>query len=533
MHLFAMPNPRVYSYTRWSTPEQSRGDSLRRQTEAAERWASKHGYELDLALNISDAGVSAYRGGNALDGGLSRFLEACKQGLIEEGSILLVESLDRISRMAPRKAQRLIDDIVDSGVTIVTLNDDQYYTADRLDNDPTALLISLMVAWRAHEESKTKGRRVAEAWLEKRKRLRADPSQRLTSRGPSWLIATQDGGWMEDAGKVATIQRIYALTLSGEGEHKIAARLNAERVPVLGKGKLAGKRWHRSTVAKVLRSPAVIGALVPGRIEYVDGKRTHIKEDPVQNAFPAVISEADWLAVRALKDGKAHAPRGRHAGRGVAHMLAGLARCPDCGAAMTRVSKGSKGKAGLPKLVCTAAKTKAGCRYVSVRVQDVEEAFRTGWGNLFADIPAGDAGGNLDERVAGLEASIDVRVEHHRKLSEAFDRQPSSAYSRAIENVEVELRTIRAELDHVEELRRLTDRGLIHARIDDLAQLLDPDPSEENPRSQVDRQAINAALKVLFDGVVVDYTTGRLRFMWRQGGESSIVYAWWMSSRQS
>lgn len=428
--------------------------------------------------------------------------------------------------MVPRKAQGLINEIVDSGVTIVTLNDDQHYSAARLDNDPTALLISLMVAWRAHEESKTKGRRVAEAWAQKRKKVRAGDSKRLTSRGPSWLVASEDGGWREDPAKVAAVRRIYTMTLAGEGEHKIAASLNSDGVPVLGEGKLAGKQWHRSTVSKMLRSPAVIGTLVPGRIEYIDGKRMHIKEEPVPNAFPAIISEADWLAVRALKDGKAHASRGRHAGNGIKHMLAGLARCPSCGAAMTRVYKGPKGKAGAPKLVCTAAKTKAGCRYVSVPIPAVEDAFRSGWGHLFDEIPAGGAGGDLDDRAAGLVAAMDARTDHLQELTQTFERQPSAPYSRAIAKIEAELRTLRAELDHVEELQRLTDGGLISARMGDLAVLLEPGPTEEEPEPELDRQAINTALKVLFDGVVVDYRTGSLRFQWRQGGESSIPYAW-------
>ena len=214
--------PKVYSYARWSTPEQAKGDSNRRQEEAALKWAERNGLELDLSLKITDEGVSAYRGTNAEDGGLSRFLEACRRGLIERGSYLLVESLDRISRMAPRKAQRLMDEIVEAGVTVVTLCDDQRYSAERLDQDPMALMIALMVAWRAHEESKTKGRRVAEAWNEKRRRVRENPSERLTKRGPSWLTPTVDG-WSPDPDKTATVQRIYALTLAGMGEHKIAA----------------------------------------------------------------------------------------------------------------------------------------------------------------------------------------------------------------------------------------------------------------------------------------------------------------------
>jgi len=522
----ALPvKPKVYSYSRWSTPEQAKGDSNRRQAEAAAKWAARHGYELDCSLRIVDEGVSAYRGGNALDGGLSRFLEACRKDLIEPGSFLLVESLDRISRMAPRRAQRLIDDIVDCGVTIVTLSDDQHYTAERLDNDPTALLIALMVSWRAHEESKTKGRRVAAAWAEKRRRVRDNPTERLTRRGPSWLTPA-NAGWCEDPVKAGAVRRIFALTLAGMGEHSIAKTFNQEGVPVLCKG----VRWHRSTVSKVLRNPAVLGKLTPGRIEYVDGQRFHRKEDAIAGAFPAVISEADWLAVRALKDGRAGAQRGRHAGAPLAHYLAGLARCPLCGAAMMRVNKGSAKKGGLPKLVCGAAKNKAGCRYVSVSVFDVEAALLSNWGGLFANVPADDPEGRLNADYEALEGSIHGTEDHLADLCEAHDKAPTVHGSRAIGKTEAELRTMRDQLAELDERRAMSDRGLIASRMGELHDLLTGEtlPEEERQKDgwQPDRRAVNAALKVSFASVTVDYLTGLLRFQWRQGGEANLSYAW-------
>lgn len=42
--------PKVYSYSRWSTPEQAKGDSFRRQARAAEKWAERNGLELDESL---------------------------------------------------------------------------------------------------------------------------------------------------------------------------------------------------------------------------------------------------------------------------------------------------------------------------------------------------------------------------------------------------------------------------------------------------------------------------------------------------
>ncbi|WP_205478559.1 recombinase family protein [Sphingomonas arenae] len=512
-----LPAPKVYSYARWSTPEQAKGDSNRRQAEAAEKWAARHGYQVDLSLRIVDEGVSAYRGGNALDGGLSRFLEACRRGLIEEGSFLLVESLDRISRMAPRKAQRLIDDIVDNGVTIVTLSDDQHYTAERLDNDPTALLIALMVSWRAHEESKTKGRRVADAWAEKRRKVRANPKQRLTKRGPSWLVPTQDGWWREDEVKAGTVRRIFSLTLNGMGEHAIAKLFNEDGVPVLGKG----KQWHRSTVCKVLRNPAVIGRLIPGHIEYAGEQRSHVKDpEPVEGAFPSVVSQADWLAVRTLKDGRTTAARGRHSGRPVAHFFAGLARCPLCNGAMVRVNKGSAKKGGLPKLVCSAAKTRAGCRYVSVDVRLTEEALLSGWGWLFANVPADDPSGALNAQHDDLDAAIAGTEDHLADLTGALERAPSVAAARSVAKVEAELRTMRTALVELEERKAMADRCLIVTRLAELHDLL------EDQERREDRTTVNAALKLSFAGVVVDYTTGRLRFQWRQGGEAELVYAW-------
>jgi hypothetical protein len=51
--------PRAYSYIRFSTPEQAKGDSLQRQTDAARAWAARHGLELDEELTFRDEGVSA------------------------------------------------------------------------------------------------------------------------------------------------------------------------------------------------------------------------------------------------------------------------------------------------------------------------------------------------------------------------------------------------------------------------------------------------------------------------------------------
>ncbi|WP_161566039.1 recombinase family protein [Caenibius tardaugens] len=520
--------PRVYSYTRFSTPEQAEGDSQRRQADGARRWMERKNAEraaqglsllaLDERLSLSDLGVSAYRGTNiGEDKGLGGFLRACRDGLIAPGSYLLVESLDRISRMTPRRVSRLLDDIVDAGVVIATLSDGQEYDADRLDGDPTALLIALMVSWRAHEESKMKGQRIGEVWKEKRRRVRAGLDAKLTGRCPGWLHWTTEG-WQERLSHGEAVRRIYRMTIDGMGEHKIARCFNAEGVPVMGRGKM----WHRSTVSKILRNPAVIGTLVPGQMHHTDGKAERVLEPPIPNVFPAVISQADWTTVRALKDGIARAVRGRGANAPLSNIFAGLARCPECGAAMTRVYKGSGPKCGKPKLVCTKAKAGAASHsYRSITLPDLHDAFERGWQRLVAEVPAGNAGTELDRDHADLCGTIDAAERELADLTARFERSPSSALSVRLRALNATLASYRADMDALEHRQALADHGLVASRVGALADLLEPEEGEPGNVAKV-----NACLRTLFSGVTIDYLTGQLRFQWRQGGETPITYAW-------
>ncbi|WP_319405795.1 recombinase family protein [uncultured Desulfosarcina sp.] len=60
--------PKAYSYLRFSTPEQMKGDSFRRQSEAAVHFADNHRLELDESITYQDLGVSAFHGKNVHEG---------------------------------------------------------------------------------------------------------------------------------------------------------------------------------------------------------------------------------------------------------------------------------------------------------------------------------------------------------------------------------------------------------------------------------------------------------------------------------
>jgi len=121
---------RAFSYLRFSTPEQSWGDSHRRQSEAARRYAFRHELELDEEITFEDTGVSAFDGQNVRTGQLADFLQAVECGLVPKGSFLLVENLDRLSRQSPWDAMETLRQVLNLGIVLVTLSDERRHTVD-------------------------------------------------------------------------------------------------------------------------------------------------------------------------------------------------------------------------------------------------------------------------------------------------------------------------------------------------------------------------------------------------------------------
>src|SRR5262245_930103 len=89
---------RAYSYLRFSDGSQRKGDSLRRQREFAVELCRRNGWVLDDSLHLRDLGVSAYRSKNAKVGALAEFIEAVQSGRVRPNSVLVIESIDRLSR---------------------------------------------------------------------------------------------------------------------------------------------------------------------------------------------------------------------------------------------------------------------------------------------------------------------------------------------------------------------------------------------------------------------------------------------------
>lgn len=506
---------KAYSYLRFSTPDQMRGDSFRRQTELAQEYALKHKLELDDQLTFHDLGVSAFRGKNSETGRLAEFLEAVRKGAVPAGSTLLVESLDRISRQSARKAVRVLEDLCELGITVVTMSDGKAYDEKTLDDDPMSLMMALLIFVRSNEESAMKSRRLKARW--ERKRETASDVV-MTSRCPGWLSLTADRRWVVDKAKARVVRRIFKLAADGHGQHHIAEVLNSSNVPTFGDGgRRPGVHWHRSYVARLLANPAVVGILVPHIVEYVDRKKTRVPQEPVKGYYPAIIERKLFEAVKALSMGKRSPRRGRHAHTEVRNVVGGLAKCPACGGTMTRVTKGSKARAGRPILVCAKAKVRAGCTYRSVRLEDVEQCLIDNAGHMLAHVPAPADGADLQDNIQHVEHNIEATRQDITALINLLSTEPSPALRQRLRERETALE------EWVERERRLWERvsathgPLLEARLDALLNALEA--------AEFSAAKANLAMRQVFTSVVVNYQTGYLELEWLHGGQSAYIFS--------
>lgn len=331
---------KAYSYIRFSTPDQLKGDSLRRQTELSRQYAANN--DLEYVESMEDLGVSAYRSSNSKSGSLGFFLKTVREGKIEKGSYLLVESLDRLSRATVYEALSQFMNIINDGIVIVTLSDGMVYKSETLNERD--LMFSLMSMSRAHEESRMKGIRIAAAWRNKRKNSK---TLKLTSRAPAWLELKGDRSvFLVREDRAQIIQRIFKMTINGYGRTRIIRKLNEEKVPVFGRG----VGWHESYVSKILFNRSVLGEFQPHHM--VNGKRVPCG-DPVANYFPAVISESDFYKAKASTESR-RLRRGP-IGPKLSNLFTNLIKCAYCGNSMRFQDKGEGPKSGGKRIVCSSS----------------------------------------------------------------------------------------------------------------------------------------------------------------------------------
>ena len=361
------PAPKAYSYIRFSTPEQAKGDSYRRQREAAEQYCLEKGLQLvaDKDYLFFDSGRSAFKGKHLEHTGqLARFLGYVQDGIIEPGSVLIIESLDRLSREHLRAALPRFLEILGSGIDIYTSVDRKLYTKDFNNID---LIFSILEMSRAHSESSLKGERVSEAWKQKQKEAR-EIKKPLGKACPYWLKLV-DGKYQPIPERVRVVSEIFRLGTTGYGQRAIAKILNASNTSIFGSStRNPSGLWGSSSVGKILCNRAVLGEYQPTGL--VDGKREKIGE-PVSDFFPVVIDEDLFLGAQSARSARNVSKATKSSAN--FNVWQGLAKCSMCGESMHLVNKGKPPKGG--KYLRCYRSAKGRCTNKQVELGSSERAF--------------------------------------------------------------------------------------------------------------------------------------------------------------
>lgn len=408
----------------------------------AEAYAAKHGLELDTTHR--DLGVSGWKGANHKAGALGRFLDKVHRGDIEPGSFLLIEQFDRLTRENPLDALTLFLNLTTSGITIVTLFDNQTYSRETIRADYSILYRAFPQMGSANADVENKSLRLSESWESRRANI---ANKRTTTVCPAWLKPA-DGptGFVEIKHRAELVRRIFhEIADQGMGKTKIALRLNAEKIEAWGPAKKktgAKTSWHGSYIQKLVEGRLVLGEYQPHRINKDTGKRE--PDGPaIPNYYFQTIDPGLYHRAQAAMRSRRNGASGRK-GDTYSNLFSGLAHCDECSGSMVYLNKGPAPKGG-QYLVCTNARRRFRCTATTHHAyKTFEDRFLKLVGydlELTGEAPDDS---RLRAEVAEAKHQIAELGRRIETISEILIRTPSTTLETKLKAAEADLRTATA-----------------------------------------------------------------------------------------
>ncbi|RZP86205.1 recombinase family protein [Vibrio vulnificus] len=314
---FNSTKPQVYSYRRFSSPLQEKGTSLARQTKLIEEVASRFNLEINESLVMTDRGLSAFHAEHKMRGELGLFLRAVKEGLVKSGSVLIVESLDRLSREDAMTASSDLRDLINHGISVVTAMDGRVYSSDTMVDDPMNILWATIVMIKANEESMKKFDRSIGFIKEQVSDFYKNGVADVAGTPPFWIrrksrehIKEKNGfEFNENENVIRIIVDMYFR--QGLGLRSISRELGKRKI-LSPKGHSV---WGVSTLSSILENEALCGK----KVFKLKTKNKHVDEYEhfvLDGYYPAVITEDEFDKMQAIKKRKAGGSKGDKSNRG-------------------------------------------------------------------------------------------------------------------------------------------------------------------------------------------------------------------------
>lgn len=354
-----------------------------------------------------------------------------EEGRVPQGSVLIVESLDRLTREDIDIALKFFMSILDAKIHIATTSPEYLFKHDDKSNRVTDIVIAVVTLCRGNEESKLKSERVGKAWADKRavavlahktaeetkKSAKTDQTAitavKMTASCPAWLRLRDDRtGFDIIEAKANTVRSIFRLAADGYGVFRITRKLNADAVPTMGnKPKKTAKQWYESYVIRILNNRAVLGEF---QACTRDDNKSIPQGDPIKNYYPPIIGEADFVAARRAIDSRALGFK--RTGKNIPNIFGKLIRNARDGSGWLYIP--AKKKAPIPRLEPVGGRNGTS-KPLSMRYPQLEQAFMLCLEEITADDLVGKQTVNkaaelewkandLGKRIGVLEARMDT-----------------------------------------------------------------------------------------------------------------------------
>lgn len=304
----------LYVYTRVSSEKQLTGDGLNRQSkilETVQDYESR--YNAEFKALISDAGVSAFSGANSVTGNLGQFIKDCEVGLINN-PILVLESIDRLTRMEVDDSRDLINRMFKAGIDLIVQKmSGELLTKKSKSSFSNDLTISIFLHL-ANMESEQKSKRIKETFKNNLTNKKIKCSNHL----PFW-IDYRDGEYILN-NYVDNLRLIFELRKQGYSVLSIARHLNDNGIKL-------GAKQRANVSANRIKHLLLRGQAIGQFLRY-DSSRTKIIQC-IDDYFPPAIELNDFkIVAESFKDSRTRETPS------ISNVFYGLTYCT-CGSTMT------------------------------------------------------------------------------------------------------------------------------------------------------------------------------------------------------
>ncbi|EPL1852369.1 recombinase family protein [Serratia nevei] len=349
---------KCFLYSRVSSDVQISGDGLGRQEDKLKQYLLQNALRLNLSVDdceiLVDSGVSGWKGSNMGDtAALGQLFHRVESGEID-GSVLIVESLDRFSRENPFRVAGYIAKLAEHSIDIIDVEQNLVIGT----SNPWSSTIASIIANRAHEESTLKSKRIKAAWNSRRKKAE-ESGQYMIKNTPFWIDVLDDK-YVANA-DASIVREIFDLYLQGYGSFTIAKKMNeAGKV-------IRNKRWSTPKICALLRNPRCNGDFISHSLErdYEKGTSNSV-EHVIKGLYPKIVTDEEFaLVLNRLNDGSKN--KRVYNDRKVT-ILNGLLKCSICGGALTVRSAGAYRYVGCLKTI-----EKGGCYSKPIRYDALEK----------------------------------------------------------------------------------------------------------------------------------------------------------------